>query len=292
MILSWQPFNFILKQIISKLIGCSKTSLCRWVNAYNEQGVVISQHNRTRKSYKVRKVHVQEALSLLQQNKQISMKELHDELSKRFSDLTITPRWLGHVLRDNNMTRKRTRIHHEPAKRFGVDIDFKKEVIHFYDQVRQYSLDRIICLDETSIQSYMIHTYSRCHIGNRCVEKTSDNAVFKKCTLLAAISSNGLVGYTLCKQGGMTAERFVEFLNKHVKDKFKDYLIILDNAGSHKNNLVKNAIVQMNNKYLFTPPYYPEANAIENWFSQLKNYLKRLREVSSFEKLENNIKDA
>jgi len=50
-------------------------------------------------------------------------------------------------------------------------------------------------------------------------------------------------------------ERLVEFLEKYVFNKYKNYLIVLDNAGSHRNNYVKNAITNSGNKYLFFVPY-------------------------------------
>jgi len=40
----------------------------------------------------------------------------------------------------------------------------------------------------------------------------------------------------------MTKERLLEFLEKYVFGKYKDFLIILDNAESHNNELIKTAI--------------------------------------------------
>jgi len=52
------------------------------------------------------------------------------------------------------------------------------------------------------------------------------------------------------EKGGMTKERLLEFLEKNVFSKYKDHLIILDNAGSHNNELIKNAITKSGNHYL------------------------------------------
>jgi hypothetical protein len=78
----------------------------------------------------------------------------------------------------------------------------------------------------------------------------------------------------------MTKERFVDFLQEHVFSKYKDYLIILDNARSHNNQFVKDAIINSGNKYLFSIPYTPKTNApIENYFNQIKHYLKLNKKV-------------
>jgi len=66
---------------------------------------------------------------------------------------------------------------------------------------------------------------------------------------------------------------FVNFLNKFIFGKYKNHLIILDNAGSHKNIYVKDAILKSNNKYLFSIPYTPKTNGtIEMFFNQIKHY--------------------
>lgn len=90
-------------------------------------------------------------------------------------DFDVTPQWLGHVLRDNNETRKRTRQKHEVKTRFRKPIDMKKEAKLFYLEVMNHKLDDIICLDESSVSSTMITTYSRCKQGRRCVKKTGSN---------------------------------------------------------------------------------------------------------------------
>lgn len=53
----------------------------------------------------------------------------------------------------------------------------------------------------------------------------------------------------------MTKERLLEFLDKFIFNKYISHLIILDNAGSHKNTYVKYVITNSDNYYLFRIPY-------------------------------------
>lgn len=101
----------------------------------------------------------------------------------------------------------------------------------------------------------MINEYGKCQLGKRCIVKTDDNYVFRKFTLLCAISNPKCIGTTLYKEDGMIKERCVEFLEQNIFKKYKNHLIILDNAGSHNNEYVKQAIINNGNKYLFTLPY-------------------------------------
>ena len=89
------------------------------------------------------------------------MEELHKIIKKKYKDFDITPQHLGQVIRDNNITRKRTRHEHYPKERYGKLTNLKKELKAFYKEVSKYSLDKIISLHETSISPALIMEYSK-----------------------------------------------------------------------------------------------------------------------------------
>lgn len=274
-----------------KIFKCSERSLKRWITRYQSNGS-ITRYNRKSISYKITKKQVDYALKLLKENQQITLSELTKLVKKKYKNFNITPRQLGNVIRDNNITRKRTRHEHFPSTRYSIPINKKEELKKFYKEVDKSPLNVIISLDETSIKPAMIKEYSRCKLGRRCVVKTDDSYVFRKFTLLVAISNSKCIGYKLYEKGGMTKERLVEFLEEFVFDKYKNHLIILDNAGSHNNQYVKNAITNSGNKYLFSIPYTPKTNPIEMFFNQIKHYIKLNKKVLRFNELKDEIKNA
>ena len=85
---------------------------------------------------------------------------------------------------------------------------------------------------------------------------------------------------------------WLNFLQTFIFNKYKDHLIILDNAGSHKNDYVKDAIINSGNKYLFSVPYTPKTNPIEMLFNQIKHYLKLNKKVLKFNELKEEVKYA
>lgn len=180
------------------------------------------------------------------------MIELSKIIKKKYKDFDITPQHLGKVLRDNNKTRKRTHHKHFPEYRYGKQVDKKKELNKFFKEIKKHKLNKIISINETSISPAMIAEYSRCSLEKRCLFKTSDSFFFRKFTLLVAISNSKCIGWKLYEKGGMTKERFVDFLKSKIFNKYKNHLIILDNAGSHKNDYVKKEIKNSGNKYLFS----------------------------------------
>lgn len=133
---------------------------------------------------------------------------------------------------------------------------------------------QIISIDETSIHVEMTASYSRCDLGKRCVKKTFNNKVFRKFTLVCAISKKGIIGWELYEKRGMTSDRMIHFINKYIKGKYKNNLIIMDNGGVHKSKNIKECVSESNNTLLYSVPYRPKTNAIESWFNQLKYYFR------------------
>jgi len=91
-----------------EIFKCSERSLKRWIDRYLLERS-IKRHNRLPVSYKITKEQVKYAIKKVKQNEQISMKELVKIVKKNYDDFDITPQHLGKVLRDNNLTKKRTR---------------------------------------------------------------------------------------------------------------------------------------------------------------------------------------
>ena len=74
------------------------------------------------KSYKVKEKHIKLALSIIKKYPHISIQGLWIMLRKKYTDFTITPQHLGVVVRDQNITRKRTTRRHFPKTRYGKKI--------------------------------------------------------------------------------------------------------------------------------------------------------------------------
>ena len=182
-------------------------------------------------------------------------------MKSKYPDLDLNKSHISRIIHDNNITLKMTRIRHEPVKRFGKDIDINNNLKNFYDEVKKYKIEDIICIDETSVKS--LQKRNRCYSekGKRCVIKTQSQEVFKKYTGIFVISVNGVVGWDLYEKSGINSDRMVEFLEANITTQFKNKLIIMDNASSHRNSKVKDVITQ-HNHLLYAVPYQHFTNSI------------------------------
>jgi transposase len=270
---------------VCEIFKCSARSLMRWVYKYEKEGE-IKRQNRKPVAYKVRKEYVKFLLDEITKNKTITMSELMLKLKEKFN-VSLSRFHINRIINDNNITLKITRIRHEPVKRFGKDIDINKKLDEFYEEIKQYKLEDIICIDETSIGSLQKRKHCYNKLGKRCIIKTSSQEVFKKYTGIFSISTEGVLGWDLYDKGGIDSNRLYDFLQEHITTKFKNKLIILDNASSHRNAKIKE-LVNKHNNLLYSVPYQHFTNSIENFFSMLKSRLQKL-EGLKYEELKKNI---
>jgi len=80
----------------------------------------------------------------LAKNNGLSINILWSKIKTKYDDFDISQGHLARVIRDNNITRKRTTRRHYPETRYGKAIDLKKELKYFYSIVDKYSLNKII----------------------------------------------------------------------------------------------------------------------------------------------------
>lgn len=265
---------------VCEIFKCTPRSLLRWVEKYNNEGE-IKRHNRNPVAYKVRKEHVKFMLDEIKKNKTITMSELKEKIKYKF-DIELSRFHINRLVRNNNVTLKITRIRHEPNKRFGKDIHIPEKLKEFYDEIKKYKLEDIICIDETSISGIQKRHHCYSELGKRCVIKTQSQQIFKKYTGIFAISSEGVLGWDLYEKSGINTGRMIEFLEAHITNKFSNKLIILDNASAHRPEVIK-TLVGKNNTLLYSVPYQHFTNSIENYFSMFKSRLQKLHGMTHSE---------
>ena len=261
-----------------RVFHCNRHTLRLWYNKYKSDKT-LTRKARQEGSYKVKKGLVQYATNRIKDKPDIFIKDLLEDVKGKFPDIPISRQHLGRILRNENKTRKRLRHIHQPATYWGKPRDHNKEITDYLAKIQKQPIDKIIALDETGIYASLKGSYGRCDLGRRCAYKTTDNKVFKKYSLLIAINTKGIVGWKLYEEGAVNSERLTEFIRENITSKFEDIVVIMDNAGFHKTQDVKKEIQEKNN-FIYTIPYYPRSNPIENFFSQLKHYIKKESPIS------------
>ena len=120
----------------------------------------------------------------------------------------------------------------------------------------------------------MVKEYYRTIKGRRCYFKTTDNKVFRKYTLLMAISTKGVVAYKFYEKGGSNKDRFLEFLQNNILSKMKNKLLLFDNARSHIAKSVLESIKNSVNDYVLNIPYTLSIFILDTFETHFGHFLK------------------
>ena len=111
-------------------------------------------------SYKIKQIHINFIKDELKNNNDIHIQLLHQKLHNKFTDLSICRQYLSNIIRDNNITRKRATFEHFPKTYRGKDRNEKEELKAFFNVIKKFNLDDIICIDESSLSTSLKYNYS------------------------------------------------------------------------------------------------------------------------------------
>lgn len=264
---------------------CEKSSLERWIQRYLETGDV-SDKKRSGRPRKVnseieqfirREVRKQPTLTLLE-----LVKAVRDEFGTLLHHTTVY-----HTLDKMGITRKRLRKHYYPEKKLETE---KQDLTNYYRRVLSQDPNKIISIDETGIYLNMKPAYGRNYKGQRVVVRTHLYP-FKKYNCLCAIKAGKVIACEVYPETevGIGVEGLCKFIREHIT-RYSEHLILLDNASFHKSREVKKLISDINCEALYTVPYHPETNPIEEFFSQLKHYIK-LESPQTYESIVRVVRD-
>lgn len=132
----------------------------------------------------------------------------------------------------------------------------------------------IVFIDEAGINLYTARTRGRARRGERAVRVVNGRRGPNFTLCFAVSSTRGLVSHAT-REGGMTGEAFVEFL-EHLSPTCADAAaFVFDNAPAHARVRRNPPSLQAAQSINFLPPYTPMLNIVENAISTFKAALKR-----------------
>ena len=269
---------------VAELLDCSKSSLQRWIEKYFEIKSVDRKENKPRESIITKEILLF-IKNLIKINPTITLSKIRKKVYKEHH-IIISISYLFYIIKYKlNITHKQIRQKYYPEKKLATLKSDKKE---FYKKILEIGKKNIISIDETSFYLNMSKSLGRCEKGKKCYI-TVHKYPFVKFNFICAIKYGKVIGYKLYKKEnkGIDAINFNNFYNEFIKDVYNNHLVILDNAVFHKSKIVVENI-NANNKIIYSILYNPSCNPIENFFSQLKNYVKN-KSPDNFDELKNTI---
>ena len=144
------------------------------------------------------------------------------------------------------------------------------------NEIEKIDSSKIMYIDETSLDSRICRNYARSSIGTRAVCKENGNRGTKY-TIVGGLIENKLVG-PFRIEGSCNKQIFMEWLKTILLPNLeKGITLVMDNVAFHKSKEVIELIEKNCNSVLFLPPYSPDFNPIEHFWSKAKSQIKKLK---------------
>lgn len=133
----------------------------------------------------------------------------------------------------------------------------------------------VIFLDESGTQTNMTPRYSRSPRGERAYGSAPRNHA-KNTTLVASLSLTGL-GAAMTLEGALDGDAFVAYLREFLLPTLvPGQIVVMDNLSVHKDKRVRPLIEGADCTAIYLPAYSPDLTPIEQAFSKIKEYLRRI----------------
>jgi transposase len=132
-----------------------------------------------------------------------------------------------------------------------------------------------VFVDETGAHIAMTPLYAYAPRGQRAYGKVPRNPGANT-TLIASLSRQGM-GEALILEGAADTLAFELYIEQILAPSLRPgQIVIMDNLSIHQSAQVRQAIQAKGCQLLFLPAYSPDLSPIEEAFSKLKTYLRRL----------------
>jgi transposase len=153
------------------------------------------------------------------------------------------------------------------------DVEARRQT--FWGEAAQIARGRLIFLDESGCNTAMTPRYARSLVGERAQASRPVNRG-KNISIVGAVRLSGVVSVRAF-EGSINVAKFLDFL-KHDLLPFTRAgdVLVMDNLSVHKDPLVLERITNAAVRVLFLPPYSPEFNPIELYWSSFKSALRRV----------------
>jgi transposase len=166
----------------------------------------------------------------------------------------------------------------------------KKKREEFLEKIKDIPPDKLVFLDECGTNTAMTRIYGRATGESRAVDSAPRDKG-KNITLLSSIRLSGQAVPVII-EGSLNGPTFLEYTEDHLAPHLEaEDVVIMDNLASHKVAGVKEAIESTGATIIYLPPYSPELNPIEEMWSKIKAYLRKVK-ARVQECLEEGIRDS
>ncbi len=184
------------------------------------------------------------------------------EMAKQFN---CTPEAIRKALKRLKIIRKKTIRYKEQRQ---------EKVKEYLEKIVNIPFENIAYVDETGIDTYLYREYGYAPRG-KPIQGVVSGRKYKRIGIVAAKLDRKIVA-PFEYSGTIDSTLFEKWFKHQLLPTLpKETVIVMDNAAFHRKKQLFSIAEENGYRLIFLPPYSPELNPIEKFWSWLKRHLKK-----------------
>jgi len=152
----------------------------------------------------------------------------------------------------------------------------------FWRKMKKIAHERLKFIDESGITTILTRLFGRAAPGIRVREAVPKN--YGQSTSVVSLIGLGGVETTMLVEGAVDTLAFDAFGENFVRPCLRTGdVLVLDNLGAHRASRIEQIAESCGAKVIWLPPYSPDFSPIEQMWSKLKTYLRKVKARTSEE---------
>jgi transposase len=142
--------------------------------------------------------------------------------------------------------------------------------------------EQVVYVDEAGIDNREDYPYGYCKVGQR-FQALKRGKRTERVSWIAALEQGKLIA-PMTFVGACHRDLFEVWLEECLLPNLQPgSVIVIDNASFHRSQVIDERVAQAGCEIWYLPPYSPDLNKIERWWSVRKNWMRqRINEFDSF----------
>jgi transposase len=270
---------------ISIITKISRQTINRWKNTFYNDFILLIKHIYSQKTLNNICIKKEENKNKFYKNINISTyfdeivkknpfytrKQYATLISEKFN-IKFTVYNVTLLIKRYNYSYKKPRKYTVKNKEYLDELEEKRKI--FQEKIKLEIQSKIIAIDESGFNKLINYLKGLSKKGKALnIPNTQDS---KNISLLMAIVDSKIFHYTVSEQK-INGSIYIDFIKQIInKLDTSGYIFLMDNVSFHHNKELIKIIKDSGNSIMYTPPYSPNNNPIENLFSVVKNTYYKL----------------
>ena len=250
------------------LTNVSKSTISRW-NSFKEN-VNTKNNNKSKVPLIIDSIRI-----VYKMNIYFTIKDVINYVKQKLN-INVSYKLVRCLLiKDMNLTYKKCKY-----SNYINEHNLKLKTVEFHNLFRkEYNTNNlVVSIDEIGFSKRLNPLYSWSSKGKtKYIKNKIDSVKNRNTSVCSCITSNGDIKYEISNKP-FNRESFLSFLQN--LDFPKGTILLIDNVSFHHSKIVKEYIIEKGWISLYTPPYSPWFNPIENIFGIIKNQYRKNKNIS------------